>query len=330
MAIKFAKLYHQDELDSVVARLKKLAEDKKTWHSRGMNNSRLKSARAKLQQTLDAGSDLEWEPDRMDKDADQGSDRDPFSNDQSQDNDSFVVHSSESEESVDKNEDPYLDEAREHQKKDTDFHLKISEQEVLQEKQDEATMPTHLKDNDLEVMKGTNSAAASVLVEISKEPSVKRKLWTGEESPRKKKTVAVLNMPPKVGPTVTDKEVKTEGDGPGDLTFDECIASGPEMVARKSKVPLLLAFNFIFVCCCPFCCKKEIREAKTMEYSRETFCKAKEGVQLKQQHVVLDKYGFVLYDHLLPQGNATRGTHTRLRVHLCKKNGPNFNFPECA
>ena len=27
MAIKFAKLYHQDELDSVVARLKKLAED---------------------------------------------------------------------------------------------------------------------------------------------------------------------------------------------------------------------------------------------------------------------------------------------------------------
>ena len=77
------------------------------------------------------------------------------------------------------------------------------------------------------------------------------------------------------------------------------------MVARKSKVPLLPAFDFIFVCRCPFCQKKGIREAKTMEYSRETFCEAKEGVQLKQQHVVLNKYGFVLYNHLLPQGNAT-------------------------
>ena len=165
-------------------------------------------------------------PNRMDKDTDQGLDQDPFSDDdQSWDDNSFVVHSSESEESVNDNEDPYLNEAREHRKKDTDFCLKISEQEVLQEKQDKATMPTHLEDNDIEVMKGTDSAAASVLVEISKEPSVKHKLWTGEESPRKKKTVAALNMPPKGGPTVADKEVKTEGDGPGDLTFDKCIAS---------------------------------------------------------------------------------------------------------
>ena len=67
-----------------------------------------------------------------------------------------------------------------------------------------------------------------------------------------------------------------------------------------------------------------------MEYSRETFREAKEGVQLKQQHVVLNKYGFVSYDHLLPQGNATRGKRTRLRAHLREKNGPDFNFPECA
>lgn len=132
------------------------------------------------------------------------------------------------------------------------------------------------------------------------------------------------------GDVVAEKGVKPKGDEPRDLTFDEWIARGPEKVATKCKVPLRPKMNFIFICRCPACRRKGIREAKTIEYSKFTFRAAREGVQLKEQHVVLDEHGFVSYDHPLPQGQATRGKRSRLRSHLRDNNAVDFQFPRCA
>jgi hypothetical protein len=105
-------------------------------------------------------------------------------------------------------------------------------------------------------------------------------------------------------PRPTNDESPTE-DESAKAEFMREISKGPENVAAISAMlrHRKLKKHFIFVCRCPFCVRVGLRHAFTTRLSNSLFRQWDPslgiGVIDRVEHVILDEFGFISYDHLL-------------------------------